>query len=92
MSREIRNDLKTKKASIKLLIRAPFKLSENLLSKSEAGRKGKGGRGGGEEEYFISILLKICKKCMTVFCFLEKKSLYLVCEYPYRNQTIPFKK
>ena len=47
MSREIRNDLKTKKASIKLLIRAPFKLSENLLSKSEAGRKGKGGRGGG---------------------------------------------
>ena len=47
MSREIRNDLKTKKASIKLLILAPFNLSTILLSKSEAGRAGCGGGGGG---------------------------------------------
>ena len=55
MSREIRNDLKTKKASIKLLILAPFNLSTILLSKSEAERAGLGGGGG---EYFISILSK----------------------------------
>lgn len=54
MSREIRNDLKTKKASIKLLILAPFNLSTILLSKSEAGRAGRGGGG----EYFLSILSK----------------------------------
>ena len=56
MSREIRNDLKTKKASIKLLILAPFNLSTILLSKSEAERAGWGGGVGGE--YFISILSK----------------------------------
>ena len=51
MSREIRNDLKTKKASIKLLIRAPFKLSAIFCQnvKREV---------GGGEEYFISILSK----------------------------------
>ena len=54
MSREIRNDLKTKKASIKLLILAPFNLSTILLSKSEAEREGWGGGGG----YFLSILSK----------------------------------
>ena len=57
MSREIRNDLKTKKASIKLLILAPFNLSTILLSKSEAGRAGCAGGGGGRE-YFITILSK----------------------------------
>ena len=56
MSREIRNDLKTKKASIKLLILAPFNLSTILLSKSEAGRAGWGGGGG--REYFITIISK----------------------------------
>ena len=55
MSREIRNDLKTKKASIKLLILAPFNLSTILLSRSEAGRAGWEGGGG---EYFLSILSK----------------------------------
>lgn len=55
MSREIRNDLKTKKASIKLLILAPFNLSTILLSKSEAGRAG---WGGGGVFFFLSILSK----------------------------------